>query len=230
MRWSRGRSLDLPTNVGQSTPGTRSSPMPFAFLGLSLGLSAGIAPGPLLALVIERSLRSGLAGGLRVALAPLLTDVPIVFLAVWLIGRLPERHLDLLLLVGALFVIWLGVDGFRHAGVDLSTIRPTTAGQDLLHGALVNFLNPHPYLFWAAVGAPTVVRAWRLQPVYAVAFVLGFYLMLIGSKIALAFLFSRARGLASRHHRRLIQGSSLLLVAIGGVMLATAVRAMVLWS
>ncbi len=201
--------------------------MPFVFLGLSLGLSAGVAPGPLLALVIQRSLQNGLASGLRVALAPLLTDVPIVLLAVGLVGRLPEQYLDGLLLVGGLFVIGLGVDGFRQAGLEW-TAQPTTAGRDLWHGMLVNFLNPHPYLFWAAVGAPTMVRAWRLQPGYAVAFIGGFYLMLVGSKIVLAVLFSRARGLAPRYQRQLLRGSAVLLLGIGLFMMVTAVRSLLL--
>ncbi len=200
--------------------------MPFAFLGLSLGLSAGVSPGPLLALVIQRSLQNGLTSGLRVALAPLLTDVPIVFLAVWLVGHLPEPYLDGLLLVGSLFVLWLGIDGWRQAGVEW-TPRPTTARRDVLHGMLVNFLNPHPYLFWAAVGAPTMVQAWRLRPAYAVAFIGGFYLMLVGSKIMLAVLFSRARGLAPRYQRQLRRGSAVLLLGIGMVMLVAAIRSLV---
>ena len=64
--------------------------MPYALLGFSLGLSAGLAPGPLLALVIQRSLHGGLTSGLRVALAPLITDLPIVILALLLVGRLPR--------------------------------------------------------------------------------------------------------------------------------------------
>lgn len=60
-------------------------------LGLSMGLSAGISPGPLLALVITASLRSGLKGGLLVALAPLITDAPIIILSVVLANRLPRQ-------------------------------------------------------------------------------------------------------------------------------------------
>ena len=82
--------------------------MPYALLGLSLGLSAGLAPGPLLALVIQRSLQNGLASGLRVALAPLITDLPIVALAFFVVGRLPQAGLDVMLGVGGLFVLWLG--------------------------------------------------------------------------------------------------------------------------
>lgn len=196
--------------------------MPYLLLGLSLGFSAGIAPGPLLALVIQRSLAGGLASGLRVTLSPIITDLPIIIVSVLLVGKLPPQYLDYLLIVGGLFVIWLGIDAFRHAGDDIDLTRTTSARQDLLHGALINFMNPHPYLFWAAVGAPAVVRAWRQDPFYAVAFVLGFYITLIGSKMVIAWLFSRAQQLTTTRLHRLIRASAFLLIAAGLLMLAAA--------
>jgi len=198
--------------------------MPYLFLGLSLGLSAGLAPGPLLALVIQRSVQGGLASGLRVAAAPLLTDIPIVILSFLLVGRLPEAGLDIMLGIGGLFVLWLGVDAMRHAGDGIDTTVTTTAKQDYLHGAMINFLNPHPYLFWIAVGAPTVVRAWREDPWLAVVFIVSFYVLLIGSKVVLAFLFSRARGLPQRQYTWMIRISSILLLIAGVFMLYSALR------
>lgn len=198
--------------------------MAFLFLGLSLGLSAGLAPGPLLALVIQRSVQGGLASGLRVAVAPFLTDLPIVILSLLLVGRLPEVGLDVLLAVGGLFVIWLGIDAFRHAGDAIDMTASTSARQDFLHGALINFLNPHPYLFWVAVGAPTVVRAWRTEPWMAVAFIVAFYALLVGSKMALAFVFSRARALPQRQYTWVIRFSSFLLFVAGALMLFAAWR------
>lgn len=193
--------------------------MPYLLLGLSLGFSAGIAPGPLLALVIQRSLAGGLASGLRVTLSPILTDLPIIAVAILLVGKLPPHYLDYLLIVGGLFVIWLGIDAFRHSDAAIDLNRKTDPRQDLLHGALINFMNPHPYLFWAAVGAPTVVRAWRENPFYAVAFVAGFYLTLLGSKMAIAWLFSRAQNLTTARLHRLIRLSSFLLIAAGLLMI-----------
>jgi len=198
--------------------------MAYAFLGLSLGLSAGLAPGPLLALVIQRSMQGGLASGLRIAVAPLLTDLPIVVLSFLLVGRLPEAGLDIMLGIGGLFVLWLGINAYRHAGDGIDTTAPTSARQDFLHGALINFLNPHPYLFWVAVGAPTVVRAWRSEPWLTVVFIVSFYALLIGSKVTFAFVFSRARALPQRQYTRMIRFSSLLLLVAGALMLFTAWR------
>ena len=50
--------------------------------GGALGLSAGVSPGPLTTLLIGESLRHGRAAGLRIACVPLLSDLPVVLLAV----------------------------------------------------------------------------------------------------------------------------------------------------
>ncbi len=201
--------------------------MTYLLFGFSFGLSAGLAPGPLTALVMQRSLQGGFASGLRVALAPLLTDIPIILLSFLLVGRLPEAYLDGLLIVGGLFVIWLAIDALRKGAKSSDTKKPSSARQDLLHGALINFLNPHPYLFWIAVGAPTLVRAWRSEPVHAVAFILSFYLLLIGSKIGLAALFSRGERLPQTYHHLLIRLSSVLLLVAGLYMIYTACQGLV---
>lgn len=60
---------------------------------------------------------------------------------------------------------------------------------------VVNALNPHPYLFWLAVGAPTVVKAWHTMPVAAVLSLLGFYGSLTGVKVVVADGAARSRTL-----------------------------------
>jgi threonine/homoserine/homoserine lactone efflux protein len=82
---------------------------------------------------------------------------------------------------------------------------------------MINFLNPHPYLFWVMVGAPTTVRAMAASPLAAAAFIGSFYLLLVGSKILLAWAVGRSRGyLADRPYRIIIRvlGALLMLLAL----------------
>lgn len=177
-----------------------------------LGLAAGLAPGPLLTLVIAQALRHGPREGCKIALAPLLTDAPIIALTLALVSRLANQHLVLgtLSLAGGLFVLYLAVDTFRPARVDLDT--PAAPPRSWLKGALTNLLNPHPWLFWLTVGAATLARAkaesWRT----AVAFLAAFYLMLVGSKILLALIVGRSRAfLEGRSYRIVLQTLGVLL-------------------
>ena len=192
-------------------------------MGLSTGLSAGLSPGPLLALVVTASLRSGLAGGLRVALAPFVSDVPIVALSVLLIDQLPAAALRWLGIAGGLVVIWLGIEILRGAPA-ASLPAESGAGEgrrrELWQGAAVNVLSPHPYLFWLTVGGPTVVRGWQVSPWHALAFVAPFYTMLVGSKMAVALVVSRQRGrLSLTWYRRVLAACGLVMLAMGGLLI-----------
>lgn len=210
-------------SIGKTSCAVVECAMSYLFLGFSLGLSAGLAPGPLLALVIQRTLRHGFGSGMRIALAPLLTDLPIVILSLLVIARLPELYLHGIMGLGGLFVLWLAFEALRET-TDLSPTAEAspTAQQDYLRGMLVNFLNPHPYLFWATVGAPIVIRAWQQSPWHAALFILVFYLFLIGSKMILALVLARIRHLPAHIYHRLMQFSGLLLLIAALFMLYTA--------
>lgn len=153
--------------------------------GLILGLSAGLSPGPLTALVLRESLSRSAAAGVRVACAPLLTDIPIVAIAILVVGKLSELDGALCVIAGtgAVFLFYLG---WETLGSRSPIGGEAAAGGSLLRGVLVNFLSPNPYLFWITVGAPTVVQAAASSLPAAAAFIGGFYVFLVGSKIAVA--------------------------------------------
>jgi threonine/homoserine/homoserine lactone efflux protein len=196
-------------------------------LGISLGFGAGIAPGPLLALVMTTTLQRGLLAGVRVALSPLLTDAPIILLCVLVLRSLPPGFHDLISFIGGFFVIYLGIDGLRearHATLEIDAAADSGA-RDLLRGALVNALSPHPWLFWLGVGAPQLVDAWKQSPTNAFAFLLGFFVLLIGCKIGIAsgLAFGR-RWLTLPLYRGLLTIGGLALLVAGGFLLLGAVR------
>lgn len=189
-------------------------------LGISLGFSAGISPGPLLTLVLTTTLRHGFLSGVRVAASPLITDGPIIFICVLVISSLPAAVATALTLGGAAFLVFLGIETLRgapRATLQSAAVQP---GRDLLRGAMVNILSPHPWLFWLAVGGPIVTDAWELHPARSGAFLLGFFGLLIGSKVALAGAAAagRAKLTDSGYQRLLIIAGSLLLLS--GVLLA----------
>ena len=185
----------------------------FLLSGILLGLSSGLSPGPLLTLVASETLRHGARAGIGVALAPLLTDLPIILAAVWLLRPLTDQTVPLALihLGGSLYLAWLGLQGLRFRGAEL---EPTDPAGSLRRGVIANFLNPSPYLFWLAVGAPTVLAAWREGWPAAAAFVVAFYALLVGSKVVLALALGRARHLLrSGGYIVLMRGLGLLLLA-----------------
>ncbi len=162
-------------------------------MGLVLGLSAGMAPGPLLTLVVSETLRYHVGAGIRVALAPLISDLPIVLVSVGILSTMAgfEAVLGGISLVGGLVVFRMGIHAMKIRALEIGTEMPHHNA--LAKGVLVNVLSPHPYLFWITVGAPLVHRALAVNLAAAGAFILGFYLFLVGSKVVLALVVARSR-------------------------------------
>jgi threonine/homoserine/homoserine lactone efflux protein len=187
-------------------------------LGFSLGLGAGLAPGPLLALVIRSTLQDGIAAGTRIACSPLITDIPIIVLAVVLASSLPDGALGALGVAGGGFVIWLGVEALRESPAPAEAAAGAASPQrDLLRGALTNALSPHPWVFWITVGAPILADHGTAG---SAAFLGAFYLLLIGTKVALAGILDagRDRLVKGRGYLIVLRGSALLLLATGALL------------
>ncbi len=169
----------------------------FLLAGTLLGLSAGFTPGPLLTLVISETLRHDIKAGMKVAMAPALTDAPIIILALFLMTSLNNFHgvLGVISLIGGVVIVYMGYESFRIKGVtvNLNAGKP----RSLRKGFMVNALNPSPYLFWFSVGGPTILRAMDQSAFSAVAFVASFYILIIGTKAALAVVVSRSKGFLS---------------------------------
>ncbi|GLZ27871.1 LysE family translocator [Lentzea sp. NBRC 105346] len=163
-------------------------------LGAVMGLGAGVSPGPLLTLVILASAKGGFAAGWRVAVAPLLTDVVIIVLTLTVLANLPVGVVGLIGLLGACLVAVIGVQtAMSSRTVELTSPDGGATEGVFRQAALVNFLSPHPWLFWATIGGPVVLTSWHEAPGGAVAFVACFYVLLVGSKTVLAGLVGGGR-------------------------------------
>ena len=189
----------------------------YCITGALLGLGAGLSPGPLLTLVISESLRRGTAAGLRVALAPLVSDLPIIALVLLGLGRVAQARMlpGILSLAGGAMVIWMGLGELRSAGAGAVVAEGRTESHPLRRGVLVNILSPYPYLFWLGVGGPMLFKAWGQSPVAPLAFLGTFYLLLVGSKVLLACAAGRLTFLSSAAYRNILRALGLLLCLFG---------------
>lgn len=199
--------------------------MTFLTQGTVLGLSAGFAPGPLLTLVVSETLRHGAKGGVRVALAPFVTDLPIIALSLFVVSGLSRLQpvLGMISLLGAFFVLYLGWENIRMRGAELP--GTAEAPRSLRKGVIVNALSPHPYLFWLTVGAPIAWRALQDDVLSATAFVGSFYALLVGSKIGLAVAVGKSRGfLGGRTYLWTMRVLGILLCLLAVMLLGDGIR------
>jgi threonine/homoserine/homoserine lactone efflux protein len=178
------------------------------------GLSAGFAPGPLLTLIITQTLRHNVREGIWVAVAPVMTDVPIILVSFYILNQLSTRGslLGLISATGGFYVLCLAYETIRTGPVDIATskIQP----HSLRKGIMVNALNPHPYLFWATVGVPFFLKTRPNNPIAPWLFIFAFYFCLIGSKVMVALIVSRFQTfLGEKIYLYLMRGLGVLLAS-----------------
>ena len=187
--------------------------------GAFLGLSCGISPGPLLALVLAQTLRHGPREGCKIAFTPLLTDAPIIAVALAAAAQLAQLQwwLGIVSIAGGIFLLYLAWDSLQPAS--RSADAPAQRPQSWLKGFLTNLLSPHPWLFWLTVGAASLARMIAVNGRSAAAFLFGFYLLLVGSKVAIALLAGRSRDLLAGRPYRMAMRILAVLLALFALLL-----------
>lgn len=186
--------------------------------GVALGFAAGSLPGASQTYLIGVTLRYGWRLGVFTALAPFVADLPIIFVTVFLLTQFPPWVLDLLRIGGGLFMLyiaWNTLAAYRAGAPVTAEDEAPPTRQVFIRILPIIWLSPGPWLFWATVNGPTVVQAWQISPLHALAFIAGFYLLLVGMSILLVLLFDRLRRLDPRLTRALILLSIALLVVFG---------------
>ena len=161
--------------------------------GIVLGLSAGLSPGPLTTLVITETLKGGVSSGLRIALAPLITDAPIIAGSLFLLASFAHAmtFVGIVALIGGVFIARMGYENIMFKGI--APANEAHRASRWTTGIIANLLNPHPYVFWLTVGGPLMLKANR-SGMAATALFLGlFYGCLVGSKILVAVAVGRFR-------------------------------------
>lgn len=191
--------------------------VPYLTMGAFFGLTAGISPGPLLTLVITETLRHNKKEGIKVALAPLITDLPIILVTSLIFSRITQYNLLLAIIsfLGGIYFAWLGYETIKARGIDIDSGNPKP--DSLKKGIIANFLNPNPYIFWLTAGIPNAFRAYDKSLMTVILYFMLFYLMLTGSKILVAILSERSKSFLKGSIYRItmiVLGSALLAFSV----------------
>lgn len=195
--------------------------------GIVFGLGSGLTPGPLLTLVVSQTLRHGIKEGLKVSVAPLLTDLPIVLGTMFVLSRLRDLEpvVGTISFLGSAFLIYLAIEIISVRAMDIDT--GSVKSHSVKKGMAANFLNPSPYMFWFTVGAPTSIQALHRGLASLLSFILSFYIFLVGSKVVIAIVTGKSRRfLRSRHYIWAMRGIGLLLLLFAALFIMKGLRYM----
>jgi threonine/homoserine/homoserine lactone efflux protein len=116
-----------------------------------------------------------------------------------------------------LFVLTLAYGAYqtwKNFEPNLPSIESGTR-QSILKAAMVNLLNPNPYIFWTLVIGPILLEGWRKTPSYGLGFLLGFYVTFILCLAAMILIFGTMRQLGPKINRILLGISAIALLFFG---------------
>jgi threonine/homoserine/homoserine lactone efflux protein len=189
----------------------------YLIFGITYAFAAAVQPGPLQTYFISQALEHGWQKTLPAALAPLISDGPILILVLFLLSNVPGLFILMLRIAGGIFLIYLGARAFiswkNYTARDITGNKSDR--QTLIKAALINFLNPAPYLSWSLIMGPIFLAGWRIAPANGFILLSGFYSTLIATSAGIIILFGLAGKIGTRITRVLLGISSVLLIAFG---------------
>jgi threonine/homoserine/homoserine lactone efflux protein len=162
----------------------------YALSAFIFGITAGFKPGPLGIVVIQQTLEHGLKSGVKASLAPIISDGPIIILALMVLSQFKEisPFIGTLSIVGGLYLLWLCLKIIRVNEINIT--EKLEKPKSLETAIKVNLLSPNPYLFWFTVGGTYLIVGTRIQSIVFIAVSVG---TLVVSKMVTAWIAANFR-------------------------------------
>jgi threonine/homoserine/homoserine lactone efflux protein len=196
----------------------------YVLFGSGLAFAAVIQPGPLQAFLFSRVTAVGWRRTLPACLAPLLSDGPIALVSIFVLGQLSLDMQCILKACGGAYLFYIAWTTMRQLRVSTETVTQIPPPSTMFQAALVNLLNPNPYLGWTLVLGPSVLNAWNNSPANAIALLAAFYGTMVAMLAMFIFLVGTTSFLGQRRRRSLVALSALVLAFIGAYLLVTSVQ------
>ena len=179
----------------------------------TIGLSAGVTPGPYQAILLSYAIQGGWKKALPAAFAPLVSDGPVILLVLLVLNHVPDSFLRILQIGGALFLLYLAWDSYRafRNYREVETQVDIKGFQTLLKATGMNLLSPGPWLFWSLINGPNLLDAWVVSPWRGVGYLAGFYGVFILTNLVLIGLFATLRKTGEKVRKALLLISAIAL-------------------
>jgi threonine/homoserine/homoserine lactone efflux protein len=189
----------------------------YLVIGITYGFAAAVQPGPFSTYLATQTLKNGWRKTLPAVFSPLISDIPIAILTLYILNSISHSFIKWLHLLGGLFIIYLAVGAYKSWKKlnSSDTSAKETVETNILKGALVNLLNPNPYLGWSFVMGPLIVEGWRQAPLNSFALVISFYITMFTCLIILIFLLHQAKKIGARVNYYLLAASFIALAFFG---------------
>ncbi len=188
----------------------------YFIFGISYSFACVVQPGPFQAFLFSQSITNGWRKSIPLVFAPLMSDLPIIILVLFILTNIPHNLLGLLQCFGGLFLLYLSFIAYKTWRTFNQNAMPhISPQQNIFKAVLINLLNPNPYLGWSLVMGPLLLKGWSEDPANGIALLIGFYSSMIIYSIGMIVLFAAARNFGPRIIRISV-GISVIAFAIFG--------------
>jgi len=198
-------------------------------IGCGFAFAAAVQPGPLQAFLLSSVSQNGWKRTLPASFSPLLSDGPIALFVLLLLNQISTAMYGILQVTGGFLLLYFAWTSYRQ-WKRYSVIVPDNHGlmpRTIIQAAMVNILNPNPYLGWSLVLGPAFLASWQKSPIHAFILIIAFYATMVVVLACIIFLFGTTRFLSPAGRRILILVSAIILAAMGTYQLSVFIYRMV---
>jgi threonine/homoserine/homoserine lactone efflux protein len=194
----------------------------FVSQGVSIAFAAGAQPGPFTSFLIGRTLAQGWRKSIILAITPIVTDIPIVIVVLLILKQFPPELIRVIQLVGGLYLLWIAYGSWRQYKAGNTSFKSETGTSEgistsrtLAQGAIMGWVSPGPYIFWATINGPLLIQGLNQSVAMGVAFLLAFYGTFIAILCVYILVFDRLRRIDERVTKGIFLVTLVVMVLFG---------------
>ena len=196
----------------------------YLIFGMTYSFAAVVQPGPFQAFLFSQSITNGWRKTLPLVFAPLISDLPVIILVLFILTNVPHEVLWILQSIGGVFLLYLAFNAYKAwRNFHQNVVQEVSPQLNIFKAAMVNILNPNPYLAWSLILGPLLIKGWNESPVNGIILLLAFYSFMVIYSIAMIMLFAAARSFGPKVSRISIGISAIALTVFGLYQLGTGI-------
>ena len=196
----------------------------YLIFGITYSFAAVVQPGPFQAFLFSQSITNGWRKTLPLVFAPLISDLPVIILVLFILTNVPQEVLWILQSIGGVFLLYLAFNAYKAwRNFHQNVVQEVSPQLNIFKAAMVNILNPNPYLAWSLILGPLLIKGWNESPVNGIILLLAFYSFMVIYSIAMIMLFAAARSFGPKVSRISIGISAIALTVFGLYQLGTGI-------
>ncbi|MFA4825226.1 MAG: LysE family transporter [Methanoregula sp.] len=191
---------------------------PTFFLGLVIGLTGALAPGPTLVATINASIAGDWKIGPKVTVGHMIAESIIFLLIVLGFAAIALPYTTAIAVIGGIALIGFGILTFAGSrGASLNGPVTGTAGNPYAAGLITSAANPYFWIWWLTIGSAMVIATLSGGIVLAAVFMVGHWCADLGWLTLVSTGVSRGRAILSDTSYRRIMGACGIFLVLFGV-------------